>query len=430
MGRDRRRAATGRGSRWSRKLHTLERLEPRCVLNGSAPWTAPSAPMPVSHGYADVAPSAFVAGPSSDFVGRLGELDQYPNHGTVGSPFWDGRNDRSLTPTVDGYGSKSGSLSTYNSSVVDGMTTSISDKRNIGEFVVVTPRSLLIGLYDTTTGTVIAAEHFVESDPIGGQTKGPLSDNNAPASHSEMANVYDTTTTPTDNSSHNGSHSGNDPAGPAPGASSATNGLPSSTAVSTPSVASAAQSQSSLDTATAGQAARSVALDSSAAGQFSSAALAVVRNAESLSGVAAGRSALTFNVDVTSAGDQMPIGPRATTGPSARSTGALPLARVLPQGGNIQLPVGKAALADMPLDMRRMEQALETVVSEVKLIGPEVARWLDGIHATPLTVAIAAAAVASGSVYYLRRRSTRRADRPEDEASSSWLFARLQPTPE
>jgi hypothetical protein len=429
MGRDRRRAATGRGSRWSRKLHTLERLEPRCVLNGSAPWIAPSAPTPVKH--ADVVASGFVSGPSSDLVSRLGELDQYANQGKVGSPFVDGRNEQSLTPTVDG--SKSGSPSAYNSSssLVDGMTTWSSNRSPIGEFVIATPRSLTIGFYDTTTGTVIAAAHYLASDPIGGQSKGPLSDNNALASHSEMVNIYDTTTTLTDNSSHNASHSGNDSAGPTQGASSANYGLSATTVVSTPSVASAVQSsQSSLDAASAGQAARSVALDSSAAGQFSSAALTVVRNAGPLSGVAAGQSVLTFNVDVTSAGDQMPIGPRAVTGPSARSTGVVPLARVLPQGGIVQLPDGRAALADMPLDMRRMEQALETVVSEVKLIGPEVARWLDGIHATPLTVAIAAAAVASGSVYYLRRRSTRRADRPEDEASSSWLFARLQPTPE
>ena len=116
MGRDRRRAATGRGFRWSRKLHTLERLESRCVLNGSAPWISPSAPTPVSQGYADGAPSAFVAGPSRDFVTRLGELDKSSNYGTVGSPFLDGRNERSLTPNVDG--SKSGSPSAYDSSVV------------------------------------------------------------------------------------------------------------------------------------------------------------------------------------------------------------------------------------------------------------------------------------------------------------------------
>ena len=273
-------------------------------------------------------------------------------------------------------------------------------------------------------------EHHVETSPIGGQTKGSSSDYDATASHSEPANVYDSATTASDNSPHNAYHSVNEPAGTAQGASSATNGLPATTAVSTPSVASAAQSQSSLDAATAGQAARSVALDSSAAEQFSSAALTLVRNAESLSGVAASQSVLTFNVEVPLAGDQIPTGPRATTDPSARSAGVLPLVRALPLGGILQLPDGKAALADMPLDMSRMEQALETVVSEVKLIGPEVARWLDGIHVTPLTVAIAAAAVASGSVYYLRRRSVRRADRPEDEASSSWLFARLQPTPD
>ena len=156
----------------------------------------------------------------------------------------------------------------------------------------------------------------------------------------------------------------------------------------------------------------------------------VVRNSDPLTGVAVGEAVSTFNVDVHSSGSSTPIGPRSVSNSGARSTGAQPLLHPLPLGGILQLPDGKAALADMPLDMRRMEQALETVVSEVKLIGPEVARWLDGIRVTPLTVAIAAAAVASGSVYYLRRRSTRRADRPEDEASSSWLFARLQPTPE
>ncbi len=431
MGRDRRRAATGRGSRWSRKLHTLERLEPRCVLNGSAPWVSPSAPTPVSQGYADIAPSAFVARPPSDFVGRLGELDQYANHGTVGSPFLNGRNDRSLTPTVDG--SKSGSPSAYNSSstVVDGVTTWISTKSPIVEFVGVTPRSLLTVLIDTQTGTVIYFdEHVGETSPNGGATKGSSSDYATTSSHLQLSDGNSTSTSVPDNSSHNTSRFGNDTTGSTQSASSTNYGLSATTAVSTPSVASAAQSQSSLDTATAGQAARSVALDSSAAGQFSSAALTLVRNAESLSGVEAGQSDLTFNVDVQSSGNTMPIGPRSVSNSGARSTGAQPLLHPLPLGGIVQLPDGKAALADMPLDMRRMEQALETVVSEVKLIGPEVARWLDGIHVTPLTVAIAAAAVASGSVYYLRRRSKRRAERPEEEASSSWLFARLQPTPE
>jgi hypothetical protein len=430
MGRDRRRAATGRGSRWSRKLHTLERLEPRCVLNGTAPWIAPPAPTLVSQGRADVVASGFVSGPSSDFVDRLGELDQYANHGTVGSPFLDGRNDRSLTPIVDGYGSKSGSPSAYNASLVDGMTTWSTIKSPIVEVVIVTPRSVLTSFYNAQTGMAISSyEHVGESSPSGGQTKAPSSAYSASLGRPDLAPASDPASLP-EVGQHSVHQQGLDPAGATQTLGSASYGLAATTPISTPSVASATQSQSSLDLGTAAQAARSVVADSSAAGQFNSAVLTVVRNSEPLSGVAVGQSVSTLNVDVQSSGNTMPIGPRSVSNSWGRSTGALPLVRALPQGGIVQLPDGKAALADMPLDMRRMEQALETVVSEVKLIGPEVARWLDGIHVTPLTVAIAAAAVASGSVYYLRRRSTRRADRPEDEASSSWLFARLQPTPE
>jgi hypothetical protein len=423
MGRDRRRAATGRGSRRSRRLHTLERLEPRCVLNGSAPWIAPPGPPPVSQGHADVDSSAFVSGPSSDLVGRLAELDHYPQSGVPGSPPLDGRNVRSLSPT-DEYGGENGSVAASNSSVANSMTTWSPTRTTIVGFVIATQRSLWTGFYDAQTGTVIFVEHLGESGPIGVPMKAPSSDYYAPPSPPELAASYPVPPTP-----ENSPHYMHQPALDTAGAAQAVGSLPSTTPASAPSVASAAQSQQPVEAGTAAQVARSTVLDS-AAGQMNSAALTVVRATEPLAGSVVGQAIPMPNVDVQSFWNHAPIGPRGVADLGGRSTATLPLVRAFPLGGVVQLPDGKAALANMPLDLRRMEQALETVVSEVKLIGPEVARWLDGIHVTPLTVAIAAAAVASGSVYYLRRRGTRRADGPEDEASSSWLFARLQPTPE
>jgi len=88
---------------------------------------------------------------------------------------------------------------------------------------------------------------------------------------------------------------------------------------------------------------------------------------------------------------------------------------------------GLPRLAEMPLPS--VEQAIETVMADIKLIGTEVSQWLEGIHFTPMVLAVTAATAGAGAAAYLRRRSGREAGDRDDEASSSWLFARLQTIP-
>jgi len=88
---------------------------------------------------------------------------------------------------------------------------------------------------------------------------------------------------------------------------------------------------------------------------------------------------------------------------------------------------GLPRLAEMPLPS--VQQAIETVMADIKLIGTEVSQWLEGIHFTPMVLAVTAATAGAGTAAYLRRRGGREARDRDDEASSSWLFARLQPIP-
>jgi hypothetical protein len=88
---------------------------------------------------------------------------------------------------------------------------------------------------------------------------------------------------------------------------------------------------------------------------------------------------------------------------------------------------GLPRLAEMPLPS--VQQAIETVMADIKLIGTEVSEWLEGIHFTPMVLAVTAATAGAGAAAYLRRRTGREARDRDEEASSSWLFARLQPIP-
>ncbi|HTQ39325.1 MAG TPA: hypothetical protein VMJ32_09865 [Pirellulales bacterium] len=93
--------------------------------------------------------------------------------------------------------------------------------------------------------------------------------------------------------------------------------------------------------------------------------------------------------------------------------------------GQAETTVCKASLAGIPLDMRGIERALHTVMSEMESLGTEVSHWLDDMHLVPMIAAVSAAALGAGATYYLRRRGEEEAGRRDEEASSSWLFARL-----
>jgi hypothetical protein len=97
------------------------------------------------------------------------------------------------------------------------------------------------------------------------------------------------------------------------------------------------------------------------------------------------------------------------------------------QAGVAFLPFNAAAsLADIPLDVGRIEKTLTSTIAEIKRLSPDLAGWLTVGHLSPLTVAFAAAAISGGSAYYyLRRRKGREPNRLEDEESSNWLFSRL-----
>ncbi|HKD36296.1 MAG TPA: hypothetical protein VKB78_05830, partial [Pirellulales bacterium] len=97
------------------------------------------------------------------------------------------------------------------------------------------------------------------------------------------------------------------------------------------------------------------------------------------------------------------------------------------QSGAALLPIEAAAsLADIPLDLGRIEQTLSATVAEIKQLSPDLTGWLSLRHVNPLTVAVTAAAIGGGSAYYyLRRRNARDSNRQHDEESSSWIFSRL-----
>ena len=90
---------------------------------------------------------------------------------------------------------------------------------------------------------------------------------------------------------------------------------------------------------------------------------------------------------------------------------------------------GLPLLAEMHLNLPNVQQALDTVMADIKLIGTEVSEWLGGVRFTPAVLAVTAATAGAGAAAYLRRRKGRETGDHDDEASSSWLFARLQPIP-
>jgi hypothetical protein len=372
----------------------------------------------VSEGHGNLIASSYVAPPSSNVVEPTMKLDDYSLGHSNSSPLWDGHNGRSLTLTGSVY---------VSSNPYQTITLTVTDPKE---------RSFWFDFY-IQRETDYYYQHGTETEvvvdkpgiSIGGSGKEPSAEYSS-SSSTQLGPSFSYYPL-AGGSTHGPQTSGPDLSVGALAAVGYVNAVSQETMpASAAPVAGAAQAQQSLDAGHAPQVGRSSVIDNSATGPFNSATVTLATATQPPSDSSLGQTASMLR------GDQQPLvnhalaGPRSLATTGARANSGLPGGHSLALGDIVLPPEGKAALAELPLDLHRMEQALETVVSEVKLIGPEVARWFDGIHATPVTVAIAAAAVAGGSIYYLRRRGTRRADRPEDEASSSWLFARLQPTPE
>jgi hypothetical protein len=94
-------------------------------------------------------------------------------------------------------------------------------------------------------------------------------------------------------------------------------------------------------------------------------------------------------------------------------------------------PVQKASLVGLPLNVAAVERALEKVMGEIGQLEASVGTWLDSQHLAPVVVAITVVTLGAGTAVYLCRRGSKRAQkRANEEASSSWLFARLQSIPD
>jgi hypothetical protein len=94
-------------------------------------------------------------------------------------------------------------------------------------------------------------------------------------------------------------------------------------------------------------------------------------------------------------------------------------------------PVQKASMASLPLNISSVEHALEKVMGELGHLGTAFSSWLDARHLTGAAVAVSVITIGGGTAIYLRRRGGKHArKRDDEEASSSWLFARLQSAPD
>ena len=89
----------------------------------------------------------------------------------------------------------------------------------------------------------------------------------------------------------------------------------------------------------------------------------------------------------------------------------------------------RIAMAGLPVNLSAVDHAIETVMGEIGQLGGDFTRWWDGRHFEPAAIAAGAVALGAAATYYMRRRGSRKLDEIEEEASTSWLFARLQPVP-
>ncbi len=94
-------------------------------------------------------------------------------------------------------------------------------------------------------------------------------------------------------------------------------------------------------------------------------------------------------------------------------------------------PVQKASLVNMPLNIDGMEKALEKVMGELGHLGTTFTDWLDARHLTAAAITVSVITIGGGTAIYLCRRGNKQGHKRDDEeASSSWLFARLHSAPD
>ncbi len=94
-------------------------------------------------------------------------------------------------------------------------------------------------------------------------------------------------------------------------------------------------------------------------------------------------------------------------------------------------PVQKASLANIPLNIDGVTKALDKVMSELGHLGTNFTDWLDARHLTAAAITVSVITIGGGTAIYLRRRGNKQGQKRDDEeASSSWLFARLHSAPD
>jgi hypothetical protein len=93
------------------------------------------------------------------------------------------------------------------------------------------------------------------------------------------------------------------------------------------------------------------------------------------------------------------------------------------------MPSDRTALANVPINLLAVEQALQSVMGRVAVLGAELNSWLDDPQLAPMFAAVAGATLGAGAACYLRRRNAVTTLERDEQVSSSWLFARMQHSP-
>jgi hypothetical protein len=95
----------------------------------------------------------------------------------------------------------------------------------------------------------------------------------------------------------------------------------------------------------------------------------------------------------------------------------------------IDVPPDHTVLANLPMNLLAVEQALQSVMGRVAVLGAELNSWLDDPQLAPMFAAVAGATLGAGAACYLRRRNAVTTLERDEQVSSSWLFARMQHPP-
>jgi hypothetical protein len=88
----------------------------------------------------------------------------------------------------------------------------------------------------------------------------------------------------------------------------------------------------------------------------------------------------------------------------------------------------KTALAGISLNLKSVQKAVDSVMSQIHKLEGDLGQWIDENPIACVTVAVAAATLGGATAYYLRRRAAQEAEQRDEETSSNWLFVRMQTT--